>query len=364
MSSRQGIEELRWVGALVGLAVIAAVGALVVGAYVGVPASGIIVEYSATIFIVIPLVVAIALFVYMVRAALMRVPDPLAQLRPFVAHRFGTPWLAAGTLAPILVVPLLMGAFGSLKQVMPLVAPFSWDDTFARLDRILFLGQEPWQITHAVFGSALLTAAIDRMYTLWVAFLFCAVLLFSTIAPRTMRARFFLSFGAAWLLIGVLGAFVFSSAGPCYAAAIGAASAIDYQPLMDRLREVDAVYPLGAVQWQGVLWDHHVQQKYGFAMGISAMPSMHNAITFLYLLAVWDSGRKLRLAAGIFAGAILIGSVHLAWHYAVDGLFAWAAVGAIWWAAGAYLRRVGYIELVGEPSPAADPEPAAAPALA
>ena len=76
MSSRQGIEELRWVGALVGLAVIAAVGALVVGAYVGVPASGIIVEYSATIFIVIPLVVAIALFVYMVRAALMRVPDP------------------------------------------------------------------------------------------------------------------------------------------------------------------------------------------------------------------------------------------------------------------------------------------------
>ena len=31
MSSRQGIEELRWVGALVGLAVIAAVGALVVG---------------------------------------------------------------------------------------------------------------------------------------------------------------------------------------------------------------------------------------------------------------------------------------------------------------------------------------------
>ena len=111
-------------GALVGLAVVAAVGALVVGAYVGVPTSGIIVQYSATIFIVIPLVLAIALFVYMVRAALLRVPDPLAQLGPFVARRFGTPWLAAGTLAPILVVPLLMGAFGSLKQVMPLVAPF------------------------------------------------------------------------------------------------------------------------------------------------------------------------------------------------------------------------------------------------
>jgi len=364
MSSRQGIEELRWVSAVVVMALAATLGALVVGASVGVPTAGIIIQYALTIFIVMPLVLAVALFVYMVRSALLRVPDPLAQLRPVVAQRFGTPGLAAGTLAGTVVMPLLMGAFGSLKQVMPLVQPFAWDDSFAHLDRMLFLGWQPWQLTHAVFGSALLTAAIDKMYTLWVPFLFCAVLLFSTIAPRIVRARFFLTFGAAWLVIGVLGAFVFSSAGPCYAELVGAASAVDYQPLMNRLREVDSVYPLGALQWQGVLWDHHVAQRYGFAMGISAMPSMHNAITFLYLLAVWDGGRKLRAAAAIFATAILVGSVHLGWHYAVDGLFAWAMVAVLWWAAGAYLKRVGYTDAIADekldPLPGLVPEPAVA----
>ena len=364
MWSREGIEELRWVGVLVAMAFIATLGALVVGEFIGVPTSRIIFKYALTIFLVMPLVLAIALFVYMIRAAIQRVPDPLAQLRPVVAERFGSPWLAAGTLSGILVMPLLMGAFGSLKQVMPIVQPFVWDDGLARIDRTIFLGWQPWQLTHAIFGSALATALIDRMYTLWVAFLFCAVLLFSTIAPRVTRARFFLSFGAAWLLIGVLGAFVFSSAGPCYAATIGAASAVDYQPLMDRLREIDGIYPLGAIDWQGVLWDHHVQQKYGFAMGVSAMPSMHNAITFLYLLAVWDGGRKLRAAAAIFAAAILIGSVHLGWHYAVDGLFAWAAVAAIWWGAGAYLRAVGYTDRIAQGRVSPPLQPASAPAMA
>jgi hypothetical protein len=42
----------------------------------------------------------------------------------------------------------------------------------------------------------------------------------------------------------------------------------------------------------------------------------------------------------VFALVILIGSVHLAWHYAVDGYAAVIAVGCLWVVVGAVLRRI------------------------
>ena len=82
------------------------------------------------------------------------------------------------------------------------------------------------------------------------------------------------------------------------------------------------------------------------------MPSMHNSIAFLYVLATRRSSSFLRWAAWLFAVAILVGSVHLGWHYLADGLFAWVAVAAIWWGAGAYLRWCGYA--IEEPTPSKD----------
>jgi hypothetical protein len=43
---------------------------------------------------------------------------------------------------------------------------------------------------------------------------------------------------------------------------------------------------------------------------------------------------------GIFTVIILIGSVHLAYHYAVDGYVSIAATWLIWLAAGPLARRV------------------------
>jgi len=60
------------------------------------------------------------------------------------------------------------------------------------------------------------------------------------------------------------------------------------------------------------------------------MPSMHCAIAFLYWIAV----RRISARWGAFFGAFFfitwISSVHLAYHYAVDGLVSLIAVAAIW----------------------------------
>lgn len=346
-------SEARWLSGLVVLTLASNAVAIVVGTVANIPMGEFYRGYflaadkmalPAMLFFAIPISIG---------AMLRRVEHPFRALRNYMAGRFGSLDEAIGTLLPVPLMILMLAAVGIMKQIMPLVAPFSWDDTFANAGRFLLFGHQAWQITHALFGSPRDTQIINFIYFLWLPFLFFSVLGFATIAPRYTRARFFVTFGAAWLLLGVVAAFLLSSAGPCYASLIGTSSEAHFAPLMARLRTMDTSgYPIGALRWQTELWQHEVSHRYGLGLGISAMPSMHNSIAFLYVLATRRSSSFLRWAAWLFAVAILVGSVHLGWHYLADGLFAWVAVAAIWWGAGAYLRWCGYA--IEEPTPSKD----------
>ncbi|WP_109043768.1 phosphatase PAP2 family protein [Allosphingosinicella deserti] len=139
-----------------------------------------------------------------------------------------------------------------------------------------------------------------------------------------------------------------AAAGPCFAADIGTVDASRFSGLMERLHAVRDANgaELGAVAWQRLLWQALVQRDVGIGLGISAMPSLHNAMCALYVFAFARRSRPLAIAAGIFALLVFVGSIHLGWHYAVDGIVAYPAVAAIWWAAGWYLRRTGYVAAV------------------
>ena len=169
------------------------------------------------------------------------------------------------------------------------------------------------------------------------------------------RARYFLSFAAAWLLIGVVGAYAFASAGPCYADRFGFETAGWFRPLMHRLaNDYSSVGGLGTIGWQDTLWAAYVGREYGFARGISAAPSMHNAICMLYVLALANARPLFRISAVAFAAVIFVGSVHLGWHYAVDGLLGFAGMIAIWKLAGFYLDWCGYAPAHGTALDASD----------
>lgn len=336
-------EEYRWLGALAALTALTFAMASAVGLKAGLPAWKITFYYMKVVWMLGPSALLWVAAPIVIQAFAVNLRNPLAGLLPYIVSRFGSPARLAATFLPILAIPVLMGSFGTLKMLMPLARDFRWDDWLATADKILFFGYQPWQFTHALFGSPFLTHLIDRTYALWVIFLFTAVLFYCLLAPRYERARFFLAFAGAWLLIGVVGAYLFASAGPCYAALIGAQSAPDFAPLMDRLKAIHEAGPiLESYQWQGVLWKHHVAHEYGFAMGISAMPSMHNAITVLYALSVQRAPRPVRTAAWSFVGLIFVGSIHLGWHYAVDGIAAGLMMWGIWVWAGKYLDWVGY----------------------
>ena len=358
-------EELIWLVPVAAVTILLYIFAGVAGAPHGISTGAVVGDYGWKALRALPMLVQIGAMVLLARALLARSPNPLRLLLDPFRNRLGSPMLAAALLAPLVLMPMLFTGFGVLKMLLPLNTPFAWDDAFAAADRALFFGRQPWELTHAVFGGAGATIFLDRLYTFWVVLLSFAILGFAMFAPRYDRARFFLSFTAAWLLLGVAGAYLGASAGPCYAELVGASSAPEFAPLMERLHAMAAIEGnhIDAVRWQGVLWDAHSNRRYGFGMGISAMPSLHNAIAMLYALAFFRFGRGWGAAGTVFALVIFVGSIHLGWHYAVDGIAAAAAMAAIWWAAGRYLESSGYAAAVARPGEPV-PVPVAEPALA
>lgn len=184
--------ESRWIVAMFVLAAALSVAAVIVGSSVGVPTVEVYSGYFTKIWLLAPPTVILSMLFLLVRAMILRVESPLTECRPFLAARFGTPDRAIGTIGPILLMPVLMAAFGTLKQVLPLARSFTWDDTFAEWGRLLFFGFRPWQLTHAIFGSPMATLVLDRIYTAWVLLLFFAIFGVALFAPRYLRARFFL----------------------------------------------------------------------------------------------------------------------------------------------------------------------------
>ena len=335
--------DLGWLTILTGLTVAVTAAASMLGERAGVPVADIYLLYVGGTWL---LALAFLLLTSIVASTILIARGerhPLKSMRAGCSKRLCSFGEAASTLGPLLLLPLIMAGFNVLKQLIPVYAPFSWDDTWAELGRIICLGWTPWQLTHAVFGSGLGTVFLDRVYFAWLLLLFLVIPFFAFAAPPLLRARFFISFAASFVLIGLVGAYLFSSAGPCFAARIGAASASNYVELMTRLHAIDAAgYHLSAVFSQEYLWQAHKHGVFGFGLGISAMPSMHNAIAMLYALASRRLRWQARLGASIFAALILIASVHLGWHYLSDGLVAWIFMYGIWRASGGYLRWSGY----------------------
>ena len=220
-----------------------------------------------------------------------------------------------------------------LKPAIPLIKPFSWDETLAAFDRTLHFGFDPWRLLQPVLGYDWITFAINFGYNFWFLALFGLWFWFGFRPDFTACARrFFITYMIAWWIGGGVLALYFSSAGPCY-----------YRPhrppndpfaaQMAYLYGVNARLPIWALDAQQLLWDGYTG-KLPRAIGISAFPSMHNAMATIFALVGFRLHRWLGILFTVNLAVILFGSVHLGWHYAVDGYAGILIALAAWWAMG------------------------------
>jgi hypothetical protein len=296
-----------------------------------------------------PLVLLIALFLGLTAighalwvAAVLRPEGSLfaAIGRDFKTRFFGADRIA-GFLAAITLAPLFFSTFSSFKRMIPLLNPYSWDPAFMAWDKWLHGGQHVWRLLQPVLGTPIVTSAVSFAYNLWF-FVLIFTVIWQAFSRRdaALRMQFLLAFLLAWIVIGTIAAIAFSSAGPVY---YGRVTGLPdpYAPLMHYLAAVGEHYPEWSLTVQQMLWDSYQAGGRMLGSGISAMPSMHVAMTVLMALLGWRVSRGLGIAYTAFAVIIQIGAVHLGWHYAIDGYLAAVMMAAIWWGTGRWLVRRG-----------------------
>jgi membrane-associated phospholipid phosphatase len=239
----------------------------------------------------------------------------------------------------ILMVGLTLPLFQLFKQHILPARGFPFDPYVAALDRFLFAGHDAWRITHALFGSVGGTLFFDRVYALWLPMMFVFPMI-AVMAARDerVRARLLGCWIISWVLIAVLGAWVFGSAGPCYYIQLVGPDA-GFSELNARLAALGVAAQkegqvLAALDFQAMLLAEHRTTDLLPAGGISAMPSMHVAMATLFALSGYRIYRPLGHVMALYAVLIWIGSVHLGWHYASDGIAGAAMMALLWHVSG------------------------------
>jgi PAP2 superfamily len=224
----------------------------------------------------------------------------------------------ASVVVVVAATRLLLASAMAWKRAIPSWRGFSWDTTLYHWDRAVIGG------TPVVPGWLLVP--LDAFYASFFV-VFPGMVLWYAWHPYGRSRRFLSAAALAWVVLGVVAATMFASAGPCYYAQVTG----DPAPYADLLWALGR-QPLLATEIQQGLWRAYKEGLVWTGSGISAFPSMHVAIPTLYALAAvrWRV---------LWWGVLVItwfASVALGWHYAVDGLAGIVGALGCWWLAGRF----------------------------
>ena len=221
--------------------------------------------------------------------------------------------------------PVAAGAFSAMKAAIPLVVPFYLDARLTSFERIVF-GTDAWRISHAILGRA--TPLIDSFYLSWLPVMLLAFNLVLLSRPSPTKTRSMIAYLLMWPLVGTIGGYLMSSAGPIFHDALLGG----HSGLLDALQREGAK---GSLLAYDHLWTAYANRFATLGGGISAMPSMHIGMACWLALTLRSYFPKMQWAGWAYMAAIWLSSIHLGWHYASDGVGGMIGALIVWQAAGA-----------------------------
>ena len=279
--------------------------------------------------------IVLAILIKFIRMILFEKPDnPSWELVHWISNTITRENRPLNLLHMLISVSLLLVGFAVLKGAIAVLNPFSWDPTFVEWERWLHFGKLPHEWLSFIVNNHVAVVILNFFYNMWYFIMLATVLAAGIYVSReTYHIQYLISFMMVGLFGGFFVALIFSSAGPCFYERAGFGT--EYVPLLQALNEASKFMPVWALQTQDLLWDGYIGKQSG-SVGIAAFPSLHVANALLIALYCSKINRLLAIAAWIFAVLIFLGSIVLAWHYALDSyagivlaLLAWKLAGKI-----------------------------------
>jgi hypothetical protein len=345
---RNALRRDKWIHLLV---ILVASYALIMSFYFNYDLKISIRRFLSEIIIIEGVTLFVFLIIYLFKLFKMGEKSPISALSRLAVKALREPAELISFILMNIGVVLFISCFSFLKSMIPVLNPFSYDVQFAQIDQFLHFGLHPWEIVHGILDSPHFTAFISFMYSLWF-FLFWGILFMFILLLKQpeLRQQYIVSFYLCWFVVGVLFATLLSSGGPIFYEYIVDGNDV-YQPLMDRLKQQDsglvdsgAWVHVWALNIRDLLWERYINAESGLGSGISAMPSMHVSIAVLMALGVSQLNKYWGFVFWFYAFVIMIGSVHLAWHYAIDGYVSFILTYIIWKVTGWSFANIKWLK--------------------
>jgi hypothetical protein len=246
-----------------------------------------------------------------------------------------------GGLIVFALLPVFGWDFGFLKALIPFLHPYGLDPTFAAWDKALHFGRAPWEWLQPALGFPPVTSGLSLVYALWFMVLY-GVAFWQAFDRRNpaLRMQYLLCTILLWAVLGNVGGPLLASGGPVY---YGRLTGLPdpFLPLFQYLDAANREWLNFSRDIQEKLWGLYLTNGEDgvIANSISAMPSLHLASSFAFYLVARATNRWLGWVFLVFVVLMLLGSVHLGWHYAIDGYAGIAGTTILWWGCGCVVRR-------------------------
>lgn len=237
----------------------------------------------------------------------------------------------------LLALVILMSTFPGIKSTISLVQPYYADAELIRLDTLLFGGQPPHILLERIIGYPWVYRLIGVAYYLYYGLcVLAAGFVIFTPPGHTQREAFMITYLASWYVNGVILATLFASVGPIFLDDFYHGTlAGPYRQALDQLCSLS----ITTCDIRKVLMDWYQLGPISDFNGPSAFPSMHVSTTFLVVLYIHNNYRRFAAYAWLMSAMILIGSVLLLWHYAVDDIASLLTTWIIWRLSLAWMKH-------------------------
>jgi membrane-associated phospholipid phosphatase len=222
---------------------------------------------------------------------------------------------------------LTYAAFRNLKSFVPFVNRDLWDGSLDRFDQIVWLGHDPAEVLHSLFGVGLAAHFFSLVYVAWIVLVPVSLVVALVWSRNRAAGEWYVTAVAVDWVLGVATYFMVPTLGPIYAKPadfVGLphtyVSTLQESMIADRVEVIANPFGTNAVQTIAAFASLHV----GIMVTVCLM-------TELLLLKRW-----VRISMWVFLALTVLATVYLGWHYFADVLG-----GLVLGALGVWIAAIG-----------------------